>query len=224
MDNITLREIIEWTGGQLLFGGSAGSLPRADISFDGIVSDSRAILPGCLFLALKGENFDGNNFVAAALEAGAKPEQLAPGLVDFKGAGRRFEILGVKNGVTIADDYAHHPAELRATLDVAKTLGYNKVWAVFQPFTYSRTSMLLDDFASALAIADRVVMSEIMGSREENTYNIYTKDLAALIPGSVWFDGFAEIADYVMANAESGDLVITLGCGDVYKCAKLMLG
>lgn len=160
---------------------------------------------------------------AAALEAGAKPEQLAPGLVGFGGAGRRFEILGQVNDVTIADDYAHHPAELTVTLETAKTLGYNKVWAVFQPFTYSRTKLLLQEHADALAVADHVVMSEIMGAREHNTYNIYTKDLAALIPGSVWFEGFEEIADYVMQNAEPGDLVITLGCGDVYKCAKMML-
>lgn len=159
----------------------------------------------------------------AALETGAKPDQLAAGLEDFGGAGRRFEVLGQVGGVTIADDYAHHPAELSVTLQTAKTLGYNKVWAVFQPFTYSRTKLLLQEHADALAIADRVVMSEIMGAREHNTYNIYTKDLAALIPGSVWFEGFEEIANYVMKHAEPGDLVITLGCGDVYKCAKMML-
>lgn len=160
---------------------------------------------------------------AAALEAGAAPNQLAPGLEGFTGAGRRFEILGQKNGVTIADDYAHHPAELEVTLKTAGELGYNRVWAVFQPFTYSRTKLLLHEFAAALSLADRVVMSEIMGSREINTYGIHTKELAALIPGSVWFEGFEEIAEYVMTNARQGDLVITLGCGDVYKCAKMML-
>lgn len=160
---------------------------------------------------------------AAALEAGARPDQLAEGLRDFTGAGRRFEILGQVNGVTIADDYAHHPAEVKATLEVAKTMGYKRVWAVFQPFTYSRTFLLLQDFASALSVADRVVMSEIMGSREKNTYNIYTADLAALIPGSAWFESFREIANYVLEQAEPGDLVLTMGCGDIYKCAKLML-
>lgn len=160
---------------------------------------------------------------AAAIEVGVTPQKLQETLPGFKGAGRRFEVLGEKNGVTIVDDYAHHPAELKATLEVAKTMGYKKVWAVFQPFTYSRTAILLNDFANALNVADNVVMSEIMGAREENTYNIYTKDLAALIPGSVWFTGFEEIAEYVMANVGDGDLVITLGCGDVYKCAKMML-
>jgi len=160
---------------------------------------------------------------AAAIYSGVSPEQCAEFIKQFKGAGRRFEFLGKVNGVTIADDYAHHPAELKVTLEAAKKMGYKKVWAVFQPFTYSRTYMLLDDFAKVLSIADRVVMTEIMGSREKNTYNIYTKDLAEKINGSVWFNTFEEIADYVMNNAEDGDLVITLGCGDIYKCAKLML-
>jgi len=160
---------------------------------------------------------------AAALAVGTSADRLCEGLSTFTGAGRRFEILGEVDGVTIADDYAHHPAELKVTLEVAKKMGYNRVWAVFQPFTYSRTALLLDDFARELSIADRVVMSEIMGSREINTYNIYTRDLAEKIPGSVWFPTFDEIADYVLANAQAGDLVITLGCGDVYKCAKLLL-
>lgn len=160
---------------------------------------------------------------AAALEAGATAEAVAAHLPGFHGAGRRFEVLGQKNGVTIADDYAHHPAELKATLEVAKSMGYKSVWAVFQPFTYSRTKTLLNEFAEALKIADHVVMSEIMGAREVNTYNIYTSDLAALIPGSLWFSTFDEIARFTMENASDGDLIITLGCGDIYKCAKVML-
>lgn len=131
--------------------------------------------------------------------------------------------MGENKGVTIADDYGHHPAEIEATLKAAKAMEYKQVWAVHQPFTYSRTAMLLDDFARVLQIADHVVLSEIMGSREKNTYNIYAKDLADKIPGCVWFKTFEEISKYVMSHAKPGDLVITLGCGDVYKCAKLML-
>ena len=127
---------------------------------------------------------------AAAIKAGASPEQIAASIPQFTGAGRRFEILGNVGGVTIADDYAHHPAELTATLTAATKMGFQEVWAVFQPFTYSRTAMLLDDFAKALSIADRVVLSEIMGSREKNTYNIYSRDLADKIDGCVWFDAF----------------------------------
>jgi len=159
---------------------------------------------------------------AAAILAGAAPEEIAREAVKYGGAGRRFEVYGEFSGVTIADDYAHHPTEIGATLTAAKAMGFGNVWAVFQPFTYSRTAMLLEDFAKVLSIADRVVMSEIMGSREKNTYNIYTADLAAKIDGSVWYPGFEEMADYVAANAQPGDLVITLGCGDVYKCARMI--
>lgn len=160
---------------------------------------------------------------AAAAELGVDVGAMQAGLEKFRGAGRRFEILGKVGGVTIADDYAHHPAELKVTLEAAKKMSFRKVWAVFQPFTYSRTAMLLDDFAKTLSIADCVVLSEIMGSREVNTYDIYAKDLADKIEGCVWFETFEEIADYVLQNAQDGDLVITLGCGDVYKAAKLML-
>ena len=159
----------------------------------------------------------------AALQVKTPVDCIEKSVPNFKGAGRRFEVLGKVNGFTVVDDYAHHPKELEVTLKTAKKLDFNRVWAVFQPFTYSRTSILFDDFVKALAIADKVVLSEIMGSREKNTYNIYSKDLAEKIDGCVWFNTFEEIAEYVLANAEEGDLVITLGCGDVYKCAKMML-
>ena len=102
-------------------------------------------------------------------------------------------------------------------------MGYKKVWAVFQPFTYSRTSILFDEFVRVLKIPDKCVMTEIMGSREVNTYGIYTSQLAEKIPGSVWYNTFEEVAEHVVNNAESGDLVITLGCGDIYKAAKIMI-
>lgn len=161
--------------------------------------------------------------VACAIEVGVSKDDIEKAIPTFSGAGRRFERLGVVNGFTVVDDYAHHPKEIEVTLKAAKKLHFNKIWAVFQPFTYSRTAMLLSDFATALSIADNVVLSEIMGSREKNTYNIYSKDLADKIDGCVWFNTFGEIADYVFKNAQENDLVITLGCGDVYKCAKMIL-
>ncbi len=161
--------------------------------------------------------------IVSAVYSGVPFSSCAASLAKFHGAGRRFEILAKINGITIADDYAHHPKELEVTLNTAMKMGFNRVWAVFQPFTYSRTKILFDDFARVLRIADKCVMSEIMGSREINTYNIYTADLAKEIPGSVWFDTFEEIARHVVDNAENGDLVITLGCGDIYKAAKIMI-
>lgn len=160
-----------------------------------------------------------------ARRLGATHEQCAAGFAAFGGTGRRFEVLGEVNGFTVADDYAHHPAELEATLSTMKEMGFNKVWAVFQPYTFSRTKMLLDDFARVLPIADRVVMTAIMGGRERaEDYDITTGALADKIPGSVWFETQRETADYMLQNAGSGDLVLTLGCGDIYKCAHMMLG
>lgn len=160
---------------------------------------------------------------AAAFCVSASAEDIEKGLKSFTGAGRRFEILGQVNGVTIADDYAHHPTELKLTLEAAKQMNYKRVWAVFQPFTFSRTVLLMNEFVMALNVADKVVLAEIMGSREQNIYNVYSKDLAEKIPGSVWFENFEKISEYVIKNATAGDLVITLGCGDIYKAAKLML-
>jgi len=160
--------------------------------------------------------------IAAAQTAGATPEQCIAALTQFRGAGRRFEILAKIGGITIADDYAHHPAELEVTLRAAMDMGYRRVWAVFQPFTYSRTVNHFDDFVRVLQIPDHTVLTEIMGSRETNSYNIYSAQLAEKIPGSVWYNSFEEVADYVAANAQDGDLVITLGCGDIYKAAKMM--
>ena len=161
--------------------------------------------------------------IAAAMYSGVSFDECAKGIEDFKGAGRRFEILAEIDGITIADDYAHHPKELEVTLNTAMKMGYNKVWAVFQPFTYSRTAILFDEFVRVLKIPDRCIMTEIMGSREINTYDIYTSQLAEKIPGSVWFNTFEEVAQYAVDNAEKGDLIITLGCGDIYKAAKIMI-
>lgn len=160
---------------------------------------------------------------AAALENGAKIASLNKGFENFTGAVRRFEKLAEVNGITFVDDYAHHPTEVGSLLKTAKNMNFKRVWAVHQPFTYSRTATLLNEFAEVLKIADKVVLTEIMGSREKNTYNIYSSDLAEKIDGAVWFSTFEEVADYVTANAESGDLVITFGCGDVYKVGYMMI-
>lgn len=175
--------------------------------------------------------------LAAVNELGISTEYCKKGLEDFRGAKRRFEKLGYEKGITVVDDYAHHPAELEATLTAAMNMGFNKVWAVFQPFTFSRTKILLDDFARVLQIPDKTVLTDIFGSREKNTFEIFTRHLAEKIPGCIWFPqdenaewtderkyfNFGQICDYVCENAQEGDLVITLGCGDAYKIAKMIL-
>ncbi|WP_369297022.1 UDP-N-acetylmuramate--L-alanine ligase [uncultured Neglectibacter sp.] len=180
---------------------------------------------GRVNLAVPGEHNMMNAIAAAAAahSTGVDPEAICSALGHFTGVHRRFEVLGKFGGVTVADDFAHHPTELSAVLSSAMRMGYREVWAVFQPHTYSRTYNLLEEFSKALAIPDHLVMTEILAVRESNTYNIHTSDLAAKIPGSVWFNSFEEIADYVMDHAKSGDLILTLGGGDIYKCANLIV-
>ena len=155
--------------------------------------------------------------------AGLTVEQCAAAAASFKGAGRRFEVYGECNGAVVVDDYAHHPTELRATLNTAKELGYKRLIAVHQPFTYSRTKMLFNDFVDVLKIPDIAVITPIMGSREPNDPTITSAKLAAQIPGSVLVNSLEEAADWVKQNAREGDLVITLGCGDIYKASKMMV-
>ena len=166
-----------------------------------------------------------NALAAAAVGdyLGISAECIAESLHQFTGVHRRFEILGKFNDITVADDFAHHPTELTATLTAAMQMGFRDVWAIFQPHTYSRTYLLLNDFAKALSIPDHVILSEILAVRETNTYHIYAKDLADKIPGSVWFKTFEEIADYAVQHAKPGDLILTLGGGDIYKCANLIV-
>ena len=140
----------------------------------------------------------------------------------FTGAGRRFEFLGEYNGFVLVDDYAHHPTEIKATLNAAKSLDYKKVTVVFQPFTFSRTALLFDDFVDALKIADKVVLLPIMGSREVNTYGITSEKIAQKLDNAVCVKTFDDVADEIIANTAADELVITMGGGDVYKAAHII--
>ncbi len=166
------------------------------------------------------------NALAAAATAsylGATPSEISANLHKFTGVHRRFEILGKPQGITVADDFAHHPTELTTTLNAAMNMGFNKVWAIFQPHTFSRTAMLLDDFAKALSIPDQAIISEILAVRETNTYNIYNTDLGNKIDGALCIDTFEDITKFICENAKPGDLVLTMGGGNVYMCANMIL-
>ena len=166
--------------------------------------------------------YNGLASFAACYSEGIAPDDIAKAVESFTGAGRRFEFLGEYNGFTLADDYAHHPTEIKATLSAAKELNYNNVIAVFQPFTFSRTALLKDEFIQALSIADKVILTPIMGSREKNTYNIYSEDIAKSLKNAVVVDGFENIADKIIETAEENDIVITMGGGDIYKAAHIV--
>lgn len=160
---------------------------------------------------------------AAADICGVSAKQCEEAISCFVGAGRRFERLGEYKGISVADDYAHHPTELTATLSAAKAMGYNNVIAVFQPFTFSRTELLKDEFIKALSIADKVVLTPIMGSREVNTSGISSADLCKGLDCCYLVETFDEVAQKVVEIANEGDIVITMGGGDIYKAARILI-
>ncbi len=150
---------------------------------------------------------------------GVSHEGIRDAVEAFKGAGRRFEFIAEYEDFVLADDYAHHPTEIKATLSAAKDLSYKRVIAVFQPFTFSRTALLKDDFIDALSIADKVILTPIMGSREVNTYGIKSEDIAVGLSDAICVDDFDEAVKMILENVKSGDIVITMGGGDIYKVA-----
>ncbi len=187
-------------------------------SFDVIHS---GITLGNIKMSIPGKHnvYNGLAAFAVCYEQGVDFNGIKVALEQFTGAGRRFEFLGEFGGFMLADDYAHHPTEIKATLSAAKALKYKKVTCVFQPFTFSRTALLKDEFIEALSLADEVVLTSIMGSREVNTYGISSEQIAEKLPNAKVIDGFENIADYIVKTAEEGDLVITMGGGDIYKAA-----
>ncbi len=159
---------------------------------------------------------------AAADFLGLPMDAVKRGLESFGGTKRRFEHIGKYNGCDIVDDYAHHPTEIKATLDAVKNMDYKKTWVVFQPHTYTRTSSLLHEFAEVLPLADHVLIADIYPAREVYDGSIHSCDLAALIPGSVYINDMAAICRYLKEKIEPGDLLITMGAGNVNTIAYQM--
>lgn len=160
--------------------------------------------------------------VAACRYYGVSVEDIKKGIEAFGGAGRRFERLGEWNGITLVDDYAHHPTEISATLNAARQLQFDRIIAVFQPFTFSRTELLKNEFIEALSIADKVVLTPIMGSREVNTTGISSEDLAKGLKDCICVNDLNEAAEVTVNMATKGDIIITMGGGDIYKSAYIM--
>ncbi len=160
---------------------------------------------------------------AAAYLLGISGEAVKNGLEGFSGAGRRFEYKGEYNGAKIYDDYAHHPGELHALLTTAKSMGYQRVICAFQPHTYSRTKSLFHDFVRELRAADKVVLAEIFAARETNTIGISSSDLAKEIPGSIYCPTLTDVADELRRLAQPGDLILTVGAGDIYTVGEALV-
>lgn len=151
-------------------------------------------------------------------------------LEEYHGTQRRFDIIGeTTDGITVIDDYAHHPTEIRATLEAADKIRHHDIWCVFQPHTYTRTLALFDEFPASFEKADKVVLAEIFAAREKNIHKISSKSLAKEIKKQYpekdvyFFKELDEIAHFVYNNSESGDVVMTMGAGDVYKVGEQLL-
>ena len=124
----------------------------------------------------------------------------------------------------MVDDYAHHPTEINATLSAAREMKYNNIWCVFQPHTYTRTKTLFDDFVKVLSESGaNIVITDIYAAREADTGIVSAQELAAAIPNAVYKKTFNEAADFIKAQAKRGDIVITMGAGDVYKIGDILL-
>ena len=154
---------------------------------------------------------------AAAICLGVRPNAVKYGLAGFNGAGRRFEFKGKYNGADVYDDYAHHPGELKALLDTVKELNYKRCILVFQPHTYTRTAALFEDFVTQLKRPDVLLLAEIFAAREKNTIGISSAALAERVAGAEFYPTFPELEAELKRKAQPGDIILTVGAGDVYK-------
>lgn len=165
--------------------------------------------------------------VALAVTMNIPMEAIQKGLSHFQGTARRFEKKGCLKGITIIDDYAHHPQEIAATLKAAQKCPHNKLWCVFQPHTYTRTKAFLEDFADALSLADEVILAKIYPARETDTLGISSDDirtrLEALGTPAHYLESFDEIENFILENCVPNDLLITMGAGDIVNVGEELL-
>ena len=211
------------------FGLEEGDVHAANLAWHGGFADFDAIVNGQPYahisLSVPGVHNVRNALAACAaahclnIPAAAVEE----GLRAFHGAGRRFEKKGEFHGAMVYDDYAHHPHELQALLTTAKGLGYRRVICAFQPHTYSRTHELFHDFVEVLKVPDITLLAEIYAARETNTLGISSNDLALEIPGSIYCPTLADVTRQLRRLAQPGDLILTVGAGDIYLAGEALL-
>ena len=226
------------TYGLLRDGESAESAPytfaAGNVSYDELGHPSydlyvRGSLVGRIGLGVPGIHNVANSLAAIAegYFRGIDIDTMKAALLRFTGTDRRFQIKGTVNGVTIVDDYAHHPTEIRATLMAAKSYPHKSVWCVFQPHTYTRAKLLRKEFVQALSLADKIVMADIYAAREIDDGTVSSADLRddllALGKEAYYFPGFEEIEKFLLKNCVNGDLLITMGAGDIVKVGDSLL-
>lgn len=215
------------------FGDNTGWTAR-NITFDSNACGSFDAYNNGVFFGSFKLNIPGRHNISNALCAIACAQSfdigrdvISKSLLEFYGTHRRFEKKGEFSGVTIIDDYAHHPTEIKATLAAAKHYPHKKLWCIFQPHTYSRTIKLFDEFSHAFGDVDELILADIYAAREKDKGEINSKMLAESIKENnvnvKYISSFDEIADYIRGNASPGDVVITMGAGDIYIVGDMLL-
>lgn len=216
-----------------------GSSPDFDYSADNILHDEKGHVSFDLIkygevitriqLSVTGDHNVSNALasIATAELLNIPMESIQKGLLSFTGTDRRFEYKGTLDGVTIIDDYAHHPTEIQATLKAAKYYPHKSLWCIFQPHTYTRTKAFFHEFAEALSHTDHLILADIYAARETDNLGISSKDLAEEVrklgTDAYYFPSFAEIEDFVRSQCVSGDLLITMGAGNVVDIGENLL-
>lgn len=197
--------------------------PSADCRVFDVICDGKYYCH--LDLGVRGAHNAMNALAAAAVAwlYGLDAAAVEKALHDFTGAGRRLEYKGQFHGADIYDDYAHHPRELHALVETVKTMGYARVLCAFQPHTYTRTKALFDDFVRELRGVDVAIVTDIYAAREQNTIGITSQDLVNAIPGSIYQPSLPELTAWLRENARPGDLILTVGAGDIYKAGDALL-
>lgn len=220
----------------ITFGSSASSDYSADsITFDELGRPTYTLVKNGesvsqITLAVTGIHnvYNSLSAIAAADLLGISLDDTKKALLTFSGTERRFEYKGELGGVTIVDDYAHHPTEIKATLNAAKNYPHKHLWCVFQPHTYTRTKALMKEFAEALSLAENIVLAEIYPARETDNLGISSQTLAQEIEKlgkpCHYFSSFDEIETFLLENCVAGDLLITMGAGDVVNIGNHLLG
>ena len=219
----------------ITFGLDGGDYQARNVSYPDSGCGAFDLYRGDCFLGSFSLSVPGEHNILNAVSAlaagdllGLSPDQMRQGLKSFAGTDRRFQKKGEIGGVTIVDDYAHHPTEIRATLQAARKFPARQVWCVFQPHTYTRTKALLPEFAEALALADKVVLAKIYPARETDDLGISSDtlrgELEKLGKEAWYFPTFDEIENFLLQHCQPGDLLITMGAGDVVKIGESLLG
>jgi UDP-N-acetylmuramate--alanine ligase len=165
--------------------------------------------------------------IASTAPFGISFETCKKALLKFKGAKRRFEYKGKFNNITVIDDFAHHPTEVKATLAAAAKYPHNKIWCIFQPHTYSRTKALLDEFSECFDNADKIIIADIYAAREKDPGDISSKDLVEKLKkkghDAEYVGSFEQIIECLKKNTNSNDVILTMGAGDIYKVGESLV-